>query len=77
MCVPFEICKRRSILRWEVARLAHDVQRSVQIRVDKYAIFCSIQSAFDAGATERIRQFLLALLRLAVGRLSKKLAFEV
>ena len=52
----------------EVARLAHNVQRSVQIRVDKYAIFCSIETPFNAGATERIRRFLLTLLELSVSR---------
>ena len=68
MFVSFEICQRRSFLRWDVARFSHDVQRTVQIRVNKYTIFCSIQSAFDTRPTELIGRFLLAFLALSVGR---------
>ena len=66
--VSFKICQRRSFLRWEVARLSHDVQRPVQIRVDKYAIFRLVEPPFDASPTERIRRFLLTLLELSVSR---------
>ena len=68
MFISLEICQRRSFLRWEVARLTHNVQRTVQIRVDKYAIFCSIEPPFDAGATELVGGFLLAFFELSVGR---------